>query len=98
MANVTIRMEDKLKKEAEELFNNLGMTITTAFTIFAKQAIREQRIPFEITLNVPNAETRAALGESKAIMSGRVKSKQYHTAKELFEELDEELDEEMEGE
>lgn len=92
MANVTIRMEDKLKKDAEELFNDLGMTITTAFTIFAKQAVREQRIPFEITRDVPNAETRAAMEEAKAMMSGRIQAKQYHSSKELFKELDKEME------
>ena len=49
MANVSIRMDDNLKKQAEDLFNDLGMNLTTAFTIFVKQAIREQGIPFEIT-------------------------------------------------
>ncbi len=47
--NVTIRMDAKLKKQAEELFADLGMNITTAFTIFAKQAVREQQLPFVIT-------------------------------------------------
>lgn len=42
MANVSIRMDDNLKKQAEDLFNDLGMNLTTAFTIFVKQAIREQ--------------------------------------------------------
>ena len=41
MANVSIRMDDNLKKQAEDLFNDLGMNLTTAFTIFVKQAIRE---------------------------------------------------------
>lgn len=50
MANISIRMEDKLKQQAEELFSDLGMNLTTAITIFVKQSIREQRIPFEITL------------------------------------------------
>ena len=45
MANVSIRMDDNLKKQAEDLFNDLGMNLTTAFTIFVKQAIREQGIP-----------------------------------------------------
>ena len=42
MANVSIIMDDALKKQAEELFNDLGMNLTTAFTIFVKQAIREK--------------------------------------------------------
>ena len=60
MANVSIRMDDNLKKQAEDLFNYLGMNLTTAFTIFVKQAIREQGIPFEITREIPNSETISA--------------------------------------
>ena len=92
MANITIRMEDSLKREVEELFNDLGMTLTTAFTIFARQAVREQRIPFEITRIVPNAKTRAAIEEARAMMSGEMETKVYRTSAELFEELDEEME------
>ena len=42
--NVTIRMDEGLKKQAEELFSDLGLNMTTAFVAFAKQAVREQRI------------------------------------------------------
>ena len=63
MANVSIRMDDDLKKQAEDLFSDLGMNLSTAFTVFVKQAIREQAIPFEITREVPNSETIAAIKE-----------------------------------
>ena len=49
--NVTIRMNKDLKEEADNLFHELGMSFTTAVTIFAQQAVREKRIPFEISLN-----------------------------------------------
>ena len=49
--NITIRIDKELKKEADNLFHELGMSFTTAVTIFAKQAVREQRIPFDITLH-----------------------------------------------
>jgi DNA-damage-inducible protein J len=61
--NVTIRMDVKLKKQAEELFSELGLSMTTAFIVFTKQAVREQRLPFTISRNVPNAETRMAIDE-----------------------------------
>ena len=59
MANtsVTIRMDEELKKEAETLFSELGMNMTTAFTMFAKAAVRQQRIPFELTLDPFYSET-----------------------------------------
>ena len=41
-------MEEDLKKQAETLFNEIGMNMTTAFTIFAKAAVRQQKIPFEL--------------------------------------------------
>ena len=61
--NVTIRMDEELKKQAEELFSDLGLSMTTAFIAFTKQAVREQRIPFSISRNIPNAETIAAIEE-----------------------------------
>ena len=61
--NVTIRMDEELKKQAEELFYDLGLTMTAAFVAFAKQAVREQRIPFILSRNVPNAETLEAIRE-----------------------------------
>ena len=51
MANITIRIDDNTKKQLQELMTELGLDITTYFTMAAKQAIREQRIPFEITKN-----------------------------------------------
>jgi DNA-damage-inducible protein J len=42
-------MDETLKKQAETLFDALGMNMTTAFTVFAKAAVRYQKIPFELT-------------------------------------------------
>ncbi len=53
--NVTIRMDENDKKDVEKLFSELGLTMNAAFNMFAKQAIREQAIPFKITKN-PNVE------------------------------------------
>lgn len=50
MAQVNIRVDDDLKEQGEELFNALGLNITTAINIFISAAVREKRIPFEITL------------------------------------------------
>jgi DNA-damage-inducible protein J len=47
--NISIRMEKTLKEQAEELFWELGMNMTTAFTIFVRQSLRQRAIPFEIT-------------------------------------------------
>ena len=47
--NITIRMDEDLKKQADALFDELGMSFTTAINVFVRQAIREGRIPFEVT-------------------------------------------------
>jgi DNA-damage-inducible protein J len=47
--NINIRMDDVLKKQAEALFSDLGMNMTTAFNIFARQAVRQRKIPFEVS-------------------------------------------------
>ena len=59
--NINIRMDEQLKKQFDHLCNELGMNMTTAFNIFAKTMVRQQRIPFEVSLETPNAETREAI-------------------------------------
>lgn len=44
--NITMRIDEDLKKELQELMSQLGMDITTFFTLAAKQAVREQALPF----------------------------------------------------
>lgn len=46
--NVTIRLDREVKEQAEKMFNNFGMNLSTAFNIFARQSLRQGRIPFEI--------------------------------------------------
>ncbi len=47
--NVSIRMDSEIKQEAEQLFESLGMNMTTAFNIFVRQSLRTGGIPFQIT-------------------------------------------------
>ncbi len=59
--NVTFRVDGELKKQADALFAELGMNLSTAFNIFLRQSVREQQIPFRVSKNVPNAVTLAAM-------------------------------------
>ena len=52
--SIHIRIDEELKREAEALFEELGMNLTTAYILFTKQAVREGRIPFELS-TVPTA-------------------------------------------
>ena len=51
MANINIRIDDKLKKEADELYGDLGLSLSGAIKIFLKQSVRESGLPFELKLN-----------------------------------------------
>jgi DNA-damage-inducible protein J len=51
--SITIRMDENLKKQAEYIFDEMGLNMTTAFTIFTKAVVRQQKIPFEITAEDP---------------------------------------------
>jgi len=61
--NISLRMDPELKKQAEELFHDLGLNMSTALTMFLRQAVRNQGIPFEVS-RTPNADTIEALEES----------------------------------
>ena len=95
MANtsINIRMDAELKRQFEAFCADMGMTMTTAFNIFAKKAVRENRIPFESSGYMPNAETVRAIEEVKRLKADPNK-KTYGSFAELLEDLDEELDNE----
>ncbi|MBQ9624508.1 MAG: type II toxin-antitoxin system RelB/DinJ family antitoxin [Clostridia bacterium] len=52
--NVTFRVEEKVKKQADALFSDLGLSLSAAFNIFLRQAVREQQIPFAVSKNPDN--------------------------------------------
>lgn len=65
--NISIRMDAELKAQADALFAELGMNISTAFNIFIRQSLRKGGLPFDVTLNQPNKETIAAMLEAERI-------------------------------
>lgn len=84
--NISIRMDADLKKQADALFNELGMNLSTAFCIFVRQSVREGRIPFDISLNQPNKETIAAMLEAERIAKDP-SVKGYTNLDDLFADL-----------
>jgi DNA-damage-inducible protein J len=66
-ANLTVRIDTGIKSEAEKLFEDLGMSISTAFNIFLRQAVRSQAIPFTISRGITNKTTLAAMREAEEI-------------------------------
>ena len=63
--NLSIRLDAELKKEADELLSSLGLNMTTAINLFLRQTIRNQAIPFSISMNtIPNKKTLEAMREA----------------------------------
>lgn len=83
--NVSIRMDVDLKKQAEELFADLGLNMTVAMNMFLRQAVRAQGIPFEISRAL-NAETVAAMMEADRIARDP-DVKGYTSLNDLFRDL-----------
>ena len=67
MATTTlnVRIEEDLKKQADALFAELGLNMSSALNIFIREAVRYGGIPFELRLENPNSKTRAAIIDVK---------------------------------
>ncbi len=66
--NLNIRTDKTIKNQAEQIFNELGLNMTTAVNIFLRTTIREHGIPFELKLETPNDTTVAAIEEGRKMM------------------------------
>ena len=83
--NINIRMDSELKQQFEAFCTDMGMTMTAAFNVFAKKAVREYRIPFEIGAEQPNAATRKAIEDAR---NGVGMSRGFTSVDALMEDLD----------
>lgn len=59
--NVNIRMDENTKRDFDAFCKEVGLSVSAVLNMFAKTVVREQRIPFEITTEVPNSVTMAAI-------------------------------------
>lgn len=84
---LNIRIEPELKKEVEQTLNDLGMNIAEAVTIFLKQVVMTDSIPFAIKKPRLNKETMQAIEDAK---KGKNLSKAYTNLNEMWEDLEKE--------
>ena len=78
---IHVRVDDDIKTQATEALDAIGLSMSDAVRLFLKRVVAEQAIPIE--LKAPNAETRAAMEEARAIRRAR-----FATAQALFDNLD----------
>lgn len=84
--STSISLDSEVKEKALPILNELGLDLSTAVGIFLRQTIRDQRIPFDISLNVPNAETRAALQEIRDMKEYPERYKRYSRFSDALKE------------
>lgn len=85
--NINVRIDSELKKSAEKLFNDLGLNMSAAITMFLKSAVSHDGIPFEVKRISPNAETKAALAEYDEMKKNPNKYKRYSSFNDLMDEV-----------
>ena len=91
MANLTsavnVNVDSNIKKQATEIFNDLGLNMSTAINMFLTQVVKQDGIPFEIKNHKPNRKLKKALKEADKIASGKIKSKGYRDIDEMFSDI-----------
>ncbi len=85
--NINVRVDSELKKSAEALFGDLGLNMSTAITMFLKNAVSNEGIPFEIKRVTPNSVTKAALAEYSEMKKSPKSYKRYDSFDSLMDEV-----------
>lgn len=86
VSNITIRIDSELKKQGEELFDELGLSMTAAITSFIKQAVREQGMPFRLTRH-RNLQTLRAFEEIEEMKKNPEAYKSYSNAEDMVADI-----------
>ena len=81
-STITVRVEEKVKKQAGDIFKEVGMDMSTAINIYLKQVIRSNGIPFPVSADIPNDITNKAI---KAAEEGQMAS--FSSIDDLMEDL-----------
>lgn len=84
--NINIRTDKEVKDEAEKIFTELGLNMSTAINIFLRTTIRENGIPFKLNLNTQNKITAQAIEERRKIIDDE-KVESYSSIEDLRKAL-----------
>ena len=85
--STNISLDPQLKHDSQELFADLGLDLSTAITLFLKQSLRVQGLPFAVTRENPNAETIAAMNEYYEMKAHPEQYKRYSSFKDAMDEV-----------
>lgn len=85
---VCISVDPEVKAQAQELFADFGLDLSTAINIFLRQSIRENCIPFTIQREVPNADTIACMKEADDMVNNPERYETFHSIDDMKKEED----------
>ena len=63
--SMTVRTDKEIKQQAQSIFSDLGIDMSTAINVFLRQAIKHKGFPFDVTLEIPNEITKKALADAE---------------------------------
>ena len=81
---MTVRMDKEVKTQAQHIFGELGMDMTTAINVFLRQAIRHNGFPFDVRISTPNKVTQQVLDD---IAPGRNLHGPFSSVSDLMDDL-----------
>lgn len=83
-SNINIRVDSEIKQQAEAIFSELGINMSTAMNMFLRHSIRYGGIPFDLRLNIPNDDTQAAIDD---VNNNRNISESFDSIEALMDDL-----------
>lgn len=87
-AAISMRVDPKLKNDAEEIFNGFGLTLTDAINLFLHKSVMEGGLPFDVRQPRYNMATEKSMDEVRGIVAGKIPAESYASAAEMFSALD----------
>ncbi len=87
-ANLNIRIDPEIKKDAEILFKSFGITVSDAVNLFLHQSLMVGSLPFEVRQPRYNAETEAAMQEADDIITGKVQTKSFSSFQDFLSDME----------
>ena len=86
-ATLNMRVDPRVKEEAERVYAQFGMNLTDAVNVFLHKSIMEGGLPFDLRQPRYNAETELAMHEAREIAEGRVVATRYASAAQAFADV-----------
>ena len=87
MEQISLRVDDDVKRRAEQVLDDIGLSMSAAINVFLRKVAREHRIPFELSADELNAETVEAIQELSRMKADPGLGKTYTDVDQMMDKL-----------